>query len=178
MIPWRPVAYGVGGLLAVFVAGSAPGGSAAIGTGEPFKNPVLAGALLTQGFGCTALALEPVSLDCPGGHVHQGLDLAAPAGTELRAAAAGRAMVLRDPGGFGTFVVVRHDDHLSTIYGHLSVARVRDGQRVAAGDVIGEVGSSGNSTGPHLHFQVDLDGIPVDPTPYLKEGEAPWSTKS
>lgn len=178
MIPLRPLAYGAGGLMAVFIAG-ASGGEAAPGlTGQPFKNPVVAGAVLTQGFGCTTLALEPAEADCPGGHIHQGLDLAASAGTEVRAAASGRAMALNDPTGFGTYVVVRHDDHLSTIYAHLSVTRVRDGQTVAAGDVIGEVGSSGNSTGPHLHFQVDLDGRPVDPTPYLREGEAPWSTRS
>ena len=175
----RVLLYVVGGFLALVVAGTSGLGAAATPAGgTPLKNPVVAGAVLTQGFGCTSLGLEPVDAGCPGGHFHGGFDLAAPLGTPVRAAAAGRAMALEDPGGFGTFVVIRQDAHLSTLYGHLLLTEVHDGEHVSAGQVVGEVGSTGNSTGPHLHFEVDRDGVPTDPSPYLTQGEEPWSTRS
>lgn len=135
-------------------------------SGHELVDPLPA-ARLTQPFGCTDLELEPWSVGCPGHHFHSGIDLGAPAGTPVLAASAGVVMVGKDPRGYGTFVVVRRDDEVSTFYGHLSAVLVESGDYVGAGEVIGETGSSGNSTGPHLHFEVRVGGEPVDPLPML-----------
>jgi len=127
----------------------------------------LPAAPLTQGFGCTSLELEPWSVGCATRHFHSGIDLAAPLGCPVLAASPGVVMVGRDPHGYGMFVVIRRDGELSTLYGHLSVVLVESGDYVGAGDVIGHTGSTGNSTGPHLHFEVRVGGQPVDPLPML-----------
>src|SRR5207302_240783 len=112
------------------------------------------GAVVGQPYGCTALGIEPRSRLCAQGHFHSGLDLAAPAGTPVRATLAGVARVVLSPAGYGLHVVLDHGAGLSSLYAHLSAAWVLDGAAVAAGEVIGAVGSSGNSTGPHLHFEI------------------------
>lgn len=127
----------------------------------------LPAALLTQPFGCTSLELEPWSGGCSTHHFHSGIDLAAPLGCPVLAASPGVAMVGRDPHGYGMFIVIRRDGELSTLYGHLSVVLVESGDYVGVGDVIGHTGSTGNSTGPHLHFEVRVAGQPVDPLPML-----------
>jgi len=123
--------------------------------------------VLTQPYGCTPFLLEPVAPWCATGHFHSGIDMAAPDGTAVLAAAGGVAHVALDPAGYGLFVVLGDGEGAATLYGHLSVADVADGARVAAGEEIGQVGSSGLSTGPHLHFEVRRDGRPVDPVPLL-----------
>jgi murein DD-endopeptidase MepM/ murein hydrolase activator NlpD len=125
------------------------------------------GAVLTQPFGCTSFLLEPANPQCPSGHFHSGLDLAAALGTQVRAAAAGRAKVLWNPTGYGLYVLLDNGGGLETLYGHLSAASVRDGDEVRAGQEIGRMGSTGMSTGPHLHFEVRRNGRPVAPIPYL-----------
>jgi murein DD-endopeptidase MepM/ murein hydrolase activator NlpD len=127
----------------------------------------VSGAILTQRFGCTSFLMEPADPQCPSGHFHSGLDLAAPEGTAIRAAAAGRAKVLWNPGGYGLYLVVDHGGGIQTLYGHLSAAQVQDGDTVQGGQQIARMGSTGLSTGPHLHFEVRRSGRPVDPTPYL-----------
>jgi len=122
---------------------------------------------ISQPFGCTSYVFEPLSRSCPDGHFHSGLDLAAAAGTPVRAAAAGEVTVTRDRGGYGLHIVIDHAGGLATLYGHLSHVEVITGQYVEAGEVIGEVGSTGNSTGPHLHFEVRRAGVPEDPAPQL-----------
>jgi murein DD-endopeptidase MepM/ murein hydrolase activator NlpD len=122
------------------------------------------GAVVTQPFGCTPYAFEPIDRSCPSGHVHTGIDLAAPLGTPVRAALPGTAHVVASITGYGLHVVVDHGDGLTTLYAHLQSAGVLDGDDVDAGDLVGTVGSSGNSTGPHLHFEVRRDGLPEDPT--------------
>lgn len=101
-----------------------------------------------------------------GGRAHSGVDIEAPVGTPVLAAKSGRAYPKRNPG-MGTYVVVRHIDGSSTVYGHLSKAHVRGGQRVKRGDIIGEVGKTGNAWNPamlpHLHFEIRLNDEPVDP---------------
>jgi murein DD-endopeptidase MepM/ murein hydrolase activator NlpD len=122
------------------------------------------GAWVSQPFGCTAYSIEPLDRACPGGHIHTGIDLAAPRGTPVHAALDGVAHVVVSATGYGLHVIVDHGDGLTTMYGHLDSVTVEDGDEVSAGDVIGLVGSTGNSTGPHVHFEVRRDGIPEDPT--------------
>jgi murein DD-endopeptidase MepM/ murein hydrolase activator NlpD len=97
---------------------------------------------------------------------HPGLDFVAPRGRPVAAAASGCVEVAhRDTGGYGKLVVLRHSAGMTSWYGHLSRILVRRGQCVAAGAIIGRVGSTGFSTGPHLHFELRLRGAAVDPAP-------------
>ena len=128
---------------------------------------VVVGATVTQPFGCTSLELEPFDDLCPWHHKHTGIDLAAPLGTEVHSATYGSALVGFDPAGAGKFVVVLVDPHVRVIYCHLSTFRIRGGDSVTPGQVIGLVGDTGLATGPHVHFQVDVDGVPVDPAAWL-----------
>ncbi|HKA11591.1 MAG TPA: M23 family metallopeptidase [Candidatus Dormibacteraeota bacterium] len=123
--------------------------------------------VLTQTYGCTSFELEPAASWCPTGHFHSGLDLAAPVGAPIHAAAGGVARAGEDPGGYGLYVVVDHGGRVSTLYGHLAWTPLGKGVVVRAGDELGFVGSSGLSTGPHLHFEVRRDGRSVDPMPWL-----------
>ena len=120
----------------------------------------------TQPFGCTNFGLEPATGGCAGGF-HSGVDLADPEGTPIHAAADGIAYPLPDYQYYGNHVLVQHRGGLSTVYGHMVRMNVAWGQPVKRGDLIGWVGSTGNSTGPHLHFEVRFAGVPVDPEPYL-----------
>lgn len=99
--------------------------------------------------------------------MHTGVDIGAGYGAPVRAAAAGQVVVAGEISGYGNAIVVDHGNGLATLYGHLSRFGVHQGQRVGAGDTIGAVGNTGNSTGPHLHFEVRVNGTPVDPLPYL-----------
>lgn len=102
---------------------------------------------------------------------HTGIDIAAPAGSPVVATAPGVvALVGYDEDGYGLYVVIDHGSSVSTLYGHLQRAAVRPGQRVERGQTIGRVGSSGLSTGPHLHYELRLAGRPVDPLPTLRQG--------
>jgi murein DD-endopeptidase MepM/ murein hydrolase activator NlpD len=131
-------------------------------------------ATLTQPFGCTALEIEPWSAACPSHHFHSGIDLAAPIDTPVYAATAGTVLLQRQRGGYGLYIVVSRDAHFNTLYGHLDWPLVQQGDVVAAGQPIALLGSTGNSTGPHLHFEVRIAGVPVDPLPllHLKGGGA------
>jgi len=99
--------------------------------------------------------------------VHTGVDIAAPMGTPIRACKAGKVVIASWQGGYGNAVVLDHGGGMGTLYGHQSSMAVSVGQTVSSGQVIGYVGSTGNSTGPHLHFEVRLGGTPVNPVPYL-----------
>jgi murein DD-endopeptidase MepM/ murein hydrolase activator NlpD len=101
------------------------------------------------------------------GRMHEGIDIGVPAGTPIRAAAAGTIIYAGWLGGYGNLVAIDHGNGLSTAYGHQSSIAVGYGQTVAQGQVIGYVGSTGHSTGPHLHFEVRVNGAPVDPLGYL-----------
>jgi murein DD-endopeptidase MepM/ murein hydrolase activator NlpD len=98
---------------------------------------------------------------------HQGLDIAAPTGTTVTAAAAGTVIMAQWYGGYGNYILIDHGGGYSTGYGHLSAIYVSVGQSVQRGQAIGAVGSTGQSTGPHLHFEVRIGGKPVDPAPRL-----------
>jgi murein DD-endopeptidase MepM/ murein hydrolase activator NlpD len=129
-------------------------------------------AVVTQPYGCTSVAIEPWSAACPGHHFHSGVDLASVAGTPIYAVNGGLAVVQDAITGYGLHVIVVRDLQFETLYGHLEAVVVRSGDRVAAGQLIGFMGSTGNSTGPHLHLEVRLNGLPVDPLPFFPN--APW----
>jgi murein DD-endopeptidase MepM/ murein hydrolase activator NlpD len=101
------------------------------------------------------------------GRLHAGIDIAAPTGTPIRAAQSGRVAIAGWVGGYGNYTCIQHAGALSTCYGHQSSIGVSVGQSVSQGQVIGAVGNTGNSTGPHLHFETRINGSPVDPMGYL-----------
>jgi len=101
------------------------------------------------------------------GRMHEGIDIAAGMGTPIWAAAAGTVIHAGWLGGYGNLVVVDHGDGLATAYAHASAILVAVGQQVAQGETLSLVGSTGNSSGPHLHFEVRVNGSAVDPLLYL-----------
>ncbi len=101
------------------------------------------------------------------GRMHEGIDVAAPSGAPVRAAAAGRVVYAGWMGGYGNLVVLDHGGGLATAYAHLSSVSVSAGAAVVRGQVVGAGGSTGHSFGPHLHFEVRVGGAPVDPLGYL-----------
>jgi murein DD-endopeptidase MepM/ murein hydrolase activator NlpD len=101
------------------------------------------------------------------GRMHTGIDIAAGSGTAIHAARGGTVIASGWQGGYGNVVIVSHGGGMSTLYAHQSRRAASDGQRVSQGDVIGYVGSTGHSTGPHLHFEVRIGGSPVNPRRYL-----------
>jgi len=126
-------------------------------------------AKISQGFGPTTYWFEPPYAGYP--HFHTGIDLVAPFGTAVYAADDGMvALVGSSSSGYGNYVVIAHAGGFDTLYGHLSTALVKVGQTVTQGTVVGLEGSTGNSTGPHLHFELRIGQRPVDPTPYLPPG--------
>ncbi|HBE78798.1 MAG TPA: hypothetical protein DDW65_13635 [Firmicutes bacterium] len=98
---------------------------------------------------------------------HSGLDIAQPTGTPIAAADAGVVIFCGRNGGYGNMIALDHGNSISTVYGHCSEILVTNGQTVAKGDTIGKVGSTGLSTGPHLHFEVRKKGVPIDPLSLL-----------
>jgi len=98
---------------------------------------------------------------------HPGFDLAAVTGTQVAAAARGTVVHAGPAGTYGNLVTVRHDNGFETRYAHLSAVDVKVGDVVEAGQDVGKVGTTGYSTGPHLHFEVRHDGVAIDPAPLL-----------
>jgi murein DD-endopeptidase MepM/ murein hydrolase activator NlpD len=98
---------------------------------------------------------------------HPGMDIGVPTGTPIRAADGGRVAIAGWVGGYGNYTCIQHTASLSTCYGHQSVLKVQVGQQVSQGDVIGLSGSTGHSTGPHLHFEVRINGAVTNPMNYL-----------
>jgi len=123
-----------------------------------FMRPVMGG--ITSGFG---MRVHPI-LGVP--KMHTGIDISAATGTPIRAGDAGTVIWAGPRGGYGLCVVIDHGGGMSTVYGHCSRLAVGVGQEVRKGQIIGSVGSTGLSTGPHLHFEVRRSGSPVDPLSY------------
>jgi murein DD-endopeptidase MepM/ murein hydrolase activator NlpD len=101
------------------------------------------------------------------GRLHAGVDIGAAEGTPIRAADSGRVVLAAYTGGYGNYTCISHSSSLSTCYGHQSRYATRAGASVSQGDVIGYVGNTGNSYGAHLHFEVRVNGTPVDPMGFL-----------
>jgi len=121
----------------------------------------LTGAKVSSGFGPR---VHPIYGDV---RTHTGVDYDAPTGTPVHAAADGVVVSAATLGGYGNCTIIDHGGGLATLYGHQSSMSVSAGERVTAGQVIGRVGSTGASTGPHLHFEVRRNGEPINPVPYL-----------
>lgn len=98
---------------------------------------------------------------------HAGVDIAAPTGARVLASAEGVVTAAGRNGGYGNFVEILHPNGLRTFYAHLSRIETRVGTEVFAGQTVGRVGSTGYSTGPHLHFEVRRDGVPIDPLEFI-----------
>ena len=101
------------------------------------------------------------------GEMHEGVDIAVPTGTPIRAAAAGTVAIAAPTGGYGNYTCIDHGGGLSTCYGHQESFAVSGGQQVSQGQVIGYTGCTGHCFGPHVHFEVRINGAAVDPMGYL-----------
>jgi murein DD-endopeptidase MepM/ murein hydrolase activator NlpD len=142
-------------------AQGAGGGSGKFGW--PERGPI------TQGFGCSDLLGEPYDPNCPSHHTHLGIDIGCPYGTPIAAADAGVVSYTNWGwgGGYGNFILITHGNGFATLYAHLSAIGVATGQVVRRGEAIGAEGSTGYSTGPHLHFEIRLNGAYQNPLSYL-----------
>ncbi|MCP4618947.1 MAG: peptidoglycan DD-metalloendopeptidase family protein [Bradyrhizobium sp.] len=130
----------------------------------PYRKPVIGEVEFTSGFGVRS---DPF-LGRPA--MHTGLDFRASTGDPVRATANGKVVSSGWQGGYGRMVEIDHGNGLSTRYGHLSEINVKVGEVVRIGQVIGAVGSTGRSTGPHLHYETRIDGDAVDPQKFLRAG--------
>jgi murein DD-endopeptidase MepM/ murein hydrolase activator NlpD len=150
------------------------GGLAETAYSAPFARPTvsvpsrmpLEGAALTSGYG---MRTHPV---LGGRRQHSGIDLAAATGTPVYATADGVIGRADWYSSYGLYVAIEHGASMQTRYAHLSRLAVAAGDNVKKGDLIGYVGSTGRSTGPHLHYEVRIDGLAVNPIPYMVESEA------
>ncbi len=128
----------------------------------PYAMPVTSSFRFTSGYGYRR--------DPKGGgrRLHRGIDFAAPRGTPIYATGEGVVVSAKFESGYGNTVRIRHDFGFETVYAHQSQLRVREGQQVSRGERIGDMGSTGRSTGNHLHYEVHLNGQPVNPMTYLE----------
>jgi murein DD-endopeptidase MepM/ murein hydrolase activator NlpD len=130
----------------------------------PLRRPLRGDVDTTSGFG---YRVDPFTRSMA---LHTGIDFRDDYGSPVRATAPGKVIAAEWNGGYGNMVEVDHGNGLSTRYAHLSALSVSEGQKVEAGTVVGKLGSTGRSTGPHLHYETRVDGDPVDPARYLRAG--------
>jgi len=130
----------------------------------PVRKPVAGEVDMSSPFG---VRLDPF-LGRPA--IHTGIDLRGETGEPVHATAAGRVSIAGREGGYGNMIEINHGNGLATRYGHLSQIDVRVGQTVRIGDIIGRIGSTGRSTGPHLHYETRINGEAVDPQKFLRAG--------
>jgi hypothetical protein len=175
MIPMELVLVPLQGGQAASGLSALLGGQGGTG-GATLQMPFQGQGALTQGFGPTSFSAEPAYDGYS--HFHTGLDFGVPVGTPIDAAGAGKVVAAGwDSTGYGNRVIIDHGNGRLTLYGHLDKITVHAGDQVAAGQPIGLSGSTGNSTGPHLHFGLQVNGQWVDPTTALTGGTgAPAST--
>lgn len=150
----------------------------------PIANPPVAAPPLPGVEGAPAFALPVIGRQTSGYGMrtdpvhgtrvnHAGFDLAAATGTQVAAAARGTVVHAGPAGTYGNLVTLRHDNGFETRYAHLSAVDVKVGDQVEAGQDIGKVGSTGHSTGPHLHFEIRREGQAIDPAPHLPLNRSP-----
>lgn len=125
----------------------------------PFDIPVKASFRYTSGFGPRW------------GRLHAGTDFAGPIGTPIYATADGVVIIAGWSSGYGRLIKIQHEFGIETRYAHLNSIKVTEGQRVSRGERIGDMGNSGRSTGPHLHYEVRVGGAPVNPMIYIRAGQ-------
>lgn len=130
----------------------------------PLRAPLPAQAEVTSPFGAR---LDPFMRRAA---VHTGIDLRLAHGAPIRATAGGTVTNARYSGGYGNMVEIDHGNGLATRYGHMASIAVEEGDTIEPGVIVGRIGSTGRSTGPHLHYEVRMDGEPVDPTRFLNAG--------
>src|SRR5258705_9751787 len=130
----------------------------------PYRKPVIGEVEFTSGFGVRS---DPF-LGRPA--MHSGLDFRSETGDPVRATANGVVESAGWNGGYGNMVEIDHGNGFSTRYGHMSKIEVKVGQQIKIGQIIGRVGSTGRSTGPHLHYETRIDGDAVDPQKFLRAG--------
>jgi murein DD-endopeptidase MepM/ murein hydrolase activator NlpD len=130
----------------------------------PVRKPVAGEVDMSSPFG---VRLDPF-LGRPA--IHTGIDLRGETGEPVHATAAGRVSIAGREGGYGNMIEINHGNGLATRYGHLSEIDVKVGQTVRIGDIIGRIGSTGRSTGPHLHYETRINGEAVDPQKFLRAG--------
>lgn len=148
---------GMGGVTSGTIAGFRAGGPQ---VSIPSRMP-LAGLTMTSDYG---MRFHPVTGRRA---AHKGVDLAAPTGTPIFATGDGMISRASWYSTYGLYVSIEHGGQIQTRYAHMSRLNVAEGQRVRKGDIIGFVGSTGRSTGPHLHYEVRVDGAAVNPVPYM-----------
>jgi len=155
-----------GGLTLLLLA-KPKGATASRPTGSSKLTVVPVAARISSGFGWRKHPIIKDAAGNPADRHHNGYDLSCPQGTPIYAAGDGVVEFAGWNKGYGNLTRIDHGGGLSTRYGHQSKLQVKTGQRVKAGQLIGLVGSTGMSTGPHLHFEVRVKGTPVDPGLYL-----------
>ena len=131
----------------------------------PVRRPLSFANDITSGFG---MRTDPFIGSLA---MHAGIDFQADSGTPVRATANGRVVEAKRNGGYGNMVDIEHESGLTTRYAHLSSIGVSAGDHVRVGDVIGRVGSTGRSTGPHLHYETRLNGDPINPIRFIRAGD-------
>jgi murein DD-endopeptidase MepM/ murein hydrolase activator NlpD len=131
----------------------------------PIRRPLAGELELSSNYGYRA---DPFTR---GAALHTGMDLRAEHGTPVRAAGPGKVVTAEYSGGYGNMVEIEHAGGISTRYAHMSAILVSEGQIVTAGTLVGRVGSTGRSTGPHLHYETRIDGDPADPNRFLRAGD-------
>lgn len=138
--------------------------TASIGVAVPSRRPIEQMSL-SSSYG---MRVHPIT-----GKVarHNGIDIPAPRGTAIYATADGIVGRAQRLGGYGNYVEIEHGNAIQTRYGHMSSYIVRPGQQVKRGEIIGYVGSTGRSTGNHLHYEVRIEGAPVNPLPFVRSDQ-------
>ena len=114
-------------------------------------------SVLTSGFGTRVSPITGLN------HIHKGIDLAAPEGTKVYACKGGKVAIASVDNIYGNYIILDHENNTQSVYAHLSAKLVKTGEEVSRGTVIGKVGSTGASTGPHLHFEIRVNGAAQDP---------------
>jgi murein DD-endopeptidase MepM/ murein hydrolase activator NlpD len=130
----------------------------------PVRKPIVGDVDMSSPFG---MRMDPF---LKGPAIHTGIDIRGGTGDAVRVTAAGRVTIASYQGGYGNMVEVEHGNGFSTRYGHMSKIEVKVGETVRIGQTIGRIGSTGRSTGPHLHYETRIDGDPVDPQKFLRAG--------